>query len=64
MAYRRKTEDEWRFWVNYGQEWEHETSEKSRAAALAQQRCYRENCPERETKITGPHRVKLEGTEA
>lgn len=60
MAYQRKTEDEYRLWINYGQGWEHETNEASYKAARDQQRCYRENCPEYPTKITGPHRVKLE----
>lgn len=60
MAYTRKTRDEWRLWLNYGQGWEHETSEDSRREATAQARRYAENCPEYPRKITGPHRVKIE----
>ncbi len=60
MAYKRKTMDEWRFWINYGGGWEHETTEQSRKAAKAQQKTYRENVPEYPTKITGPHRVPID----
>lgn len=51
MAYTRKTVDTWQMWVNYGSGWEHETTEDSRAEAKAQQKCYRENCPEYPTRI-------------
>lgn len=43
MAYQRKTKDVWEFWVDYGQGWEHETTEASRKDAVAQRRCYRDN---------------------
>lgn len=62
MARQRKTRDEWRFWVNYGQGWEHETSEDTYRDARAQAKCYAENCPEYARKITGPHRVAIEAT--
>ena len=49
--YQRKTRDEWQLWVDYGQGFEHETSEDTRRAAIEQQKCYRDNCPEYRTKI-------------
>ena len=51
MAYKRKTVDEWHFFVNYGGGWEHETTEASFRDAQAQRRCYAENCPQYPTKI-------------
>lgn len=41
----RKTRDVWRFFVNYGQGWEHETTELSRDAMKENRRAYRESCP-------------------
>jgi hypothetical protein len=38
-------------YVNYGYGWEYETFEYTRAAALAQLRCYRENCPQYAARI-------------
>lgn len=35
----------WRLWVNYGQGWEPETFEETRAAYLENKKAYRENCP-------------------
>ena len=49
--YKRKTVDEYRLYVNYGQGWEHETTEESYRELREQQRCYRENCPEYPTKL-------------
>lgn len=46
MSYTRKTRDVWHILINYGQGWEHETTELSRADAKAQLRCYRDNCPQ------------------
>jgi hypothetical protein len=46
MAYQRKTRDEYRLYVNYGQGWEHETTENTFAELKAQQKCYRDNCPQ------------------
>lgn len=60
MSYTRKTRDEWRLHIHYGQGWEHETSEDTYRDARAQAKTYRENCPEYPTKITGPHRVRIE----
>ena len=42
---------EYHFMVNYGQGWEHETTEDSRNEALQQSQCYAINCPEYPTKI-------------
>lgn len=63
MARQRKTRDEYRVWLNYGQGWEHETSEDSAREAVAQVRTYRENCPEYPAKWTGPHRVAIEAAQ-
>jgi hypothetical protein len=60
MTRTRKTRDEYRLHVNYGQGWEHEISEDKFREALARKREYQENCPEYPTKITGPHRVRIE----
>jgi len=46
MSYKRKTRDTWQLHINYGQGWEHETTEDSWQAAKAQSRCYAENCPQ------------------
>ncbi len=46
MTYQRKTRDEYQLWVNYGQGWEHEISEDTRAELNQRYREYRENCPE------------------
>ena len=51
MPYQRKNRDTWELHVNYGQGWEHETTEGSRTEAIAQRRCYWENCPEYPTRI-------------
>jgi hypothetical protein len=52
MPYTRKTRDVYYFLVNYGAHgWEHETTESSLQDAIAQKRCYRENCPEYPTRI-------------
>jgi hypothetical protein len=64
MSYVRKTRDEWRLWVNYGQGWEHEVSEDNRREIKQRQKEYWANCPEYPNKITGPHRVKLEEVSA
>jgi hypothetical protein len=45
MSYQRKTRDVWRFWLNYGQGWEHECTELTREAMRENRRAYRENCP-------------------
>ena len=63
MAYVRKTRDEIRMMINYGQGWEHETIEESYAAAKAQRKVYAENCPQYPTRIVSV-RVPLEITSA
>lgn len=60
MTYQRKTRDEWRLWIDYGQGWEHETTEDTGTLIRTRCREYRENCQEYPRKITGPHRVKIE----
>ena len=47
----RKTRDTWEIHVHYGQCWEHECTEMSRADAIAQRRTYRENVPQYPVKI-------------
>lgn len=42
----RKTRDAWHLMIDYGQGWEHETTEHSLADARARLREYRENCPQ------------------
>lgn len=44
MAYIRKTELHWRFFVNYGNGWEHECTELTRADMKENRKLYRENC--------------------
>jgi hypothetical protein len=51
MAYTRKTRDEWQLWINYGQGWEHETSESSWSDYVKQRDCYRANCPQYPVKL-------------
>ena len=51
MAYVRKTQDCWKFYVNYGDGWEYETMELSYAAMKENRKAYRENC-------TYPLRIK------
>ena len=46
MAYQRKTKDVWYLYANYGQGWEHETTEETFREAREQVKCYRENCPQ------------------
>ncbi len=46
MGYQRKTRDVWYLLVDYGQGFEHETTEPTYADARAQLRCYRVNCPQ------------------
>jgi len=44
MAYKRKTRDVWRFYVNYGAGWEHEHTDVTRAEMKENRKQYRENC--------------------
>ena len=45
MAYKRKTIDVWRLYVNYGYGWEYETTETTWKGRKENGRLYRENCP-------------------
>lgn len=64
MAYQRKTRDRWDIETNYGQGWEVENSEYTRADAKRSLREYKENleaygkCEVRMTK----HRERLEAS--
>jgi len=51
MPRERKTIDVYEMHVNYGQGWEHETTEFTLKDARAQRKTYRENCPEYPTKL-------------
>lgn len=42
--YKRKTSDVWRLYVNYGQGWEHETTEETYSAYKENRKAYIENC--------------------
>lgn len=44
MAYIRKTRNVWQLFVNYGNGWEHETTEDTREGYKENRRLYRENC--------------------
>ena len=50
MSYIRKTRDEYRLYVDYGQGWEHELSEDTRKEIREQVKVYQENCPQYPTK--------------
>ena len=60
MAYTRKTADEWRVMVNYGDGFEEVHTATSRTEAKQIAADYRANSPQYPVKWTGPHRVKLE----
>jgi len=36
----------WKLYVDYGQGWEYETFEETRAGMLENRKAYRENCPQ------------------
>ena len=44
MAYKRKTVDVWKLFVDYGDGWEHETTEVTFEAMKENRKAYRENC--------------------
>ena len=44
MPYQRKTRDVWRFYVNYGNGWEHECTELTRAEMRENRRAYQKDC--------------------
>lgn len=41
----------WRFYLNYGQGWEYEIFEETRAGMIENRKAYRENCPQYALKI-------------
>ena len=51
MPHARSTVDTWELHVNYGQGWEHETTEFTLKDAREQRKTYRDNCPEFPTKL-------------
>lgn len=54
----RKTRDEYQLLVNYGQGWEHEVSEDTRAEINQRRKEYTLNCPQYSTAIR-VKRIKL-----
>lgn len=58
MKYQRKTQDQYQLLANYGQGWEHETTEETRAEIKARLREYRANAPQYSYK-TVTKRVKI-----
>lgn len=44
MPYKRKTRDIWEFWLDYGQGFELEQTDVTRAAMIENRKAYRENC--------------------
>ena len=51
MSYQRKTRDVWRFYVDYGNGWEHEFTDYSLAEAKQDRKDYANNCPQHPVKI-------------
>lgn len=51
MAYKRKTRDVWRIYVNYGCGWEYEIAELTLEEARKRMREYELNCPQYPVKI-------------
>lgn len=41
----------WKFYLNYGQGWEYEIFEETRAGMIENRKAYRENCPQYPLKI-------------
>ena len=59
MAYQRKTRDIWKLMVDYGQGWECELTEFTRAEAKQRLKEYRENCPQYPARIVmGRERIE------
>lgn len=58
MKYQRKTQDEYQLLANYGQGWEHETTEQTRAEIKERLKEYRANAPQYSYKIV-TKRVKI-----
>lgn len=60
MTYQRKTRDVWRFYLNYGQGWEHEITELTREGMKENRQAYRENCPQYPLRIVkGRERIEM-----
>lgn len=60
MARKLKTVKCWRFYLNYGQGWEHEITEFTREAMKENRKAYRENCPQYGLRIVcGRERVTM-----
>lgn len=57
--YKRKTEDEWRLHVNYGQGFEEVTAERTLRDIRIRQREYETHELGYPNKVTGPHRVPI-----
>jgi len=58
MPRKRKTVPCWRFYLNYGQGWEHEITEFTVAEMRVNRKAYRENAPQYPLRITlGRERV-------
>lgn len=55
----RKTIDVWRFFVNYGHGWEHETTELTRADMIENRRLYREECKYPLRVVKGRERIEV-----
>ncbi len=55
----RKTRDEYRLHVNYGEGWEEVHATTTRADIRKSAKEYRENAPQYPVKWTGPHRVRI-----
>ena len=60
----RKTSDEFRLFVNYGQGWEEVHATTTRASIRESAKEYRANAPQYPVKWTGPHRVKIDREES
>ena len=64
--YKRKTQDVWRFYVNYGSGdgWEHEITELSREGMKENRRAYRENCPYPLKVVRGREKIQVDEKES
>lgn len=56
----RKTRDCWRFYCNYGQGWEHEITEYTKAAMIENKKAYQENSPYPLRIVKGRERIEKE----
>lgn len=60
----RKTKDCWRFYLNYGQGWEHEITEYTLAEMRVNRKAYRENCAYPLRVKKGRERIETTGVQA